>query len=320
VDAGAQLGYIAGFAAEAIGPQGTALLYEPDPRAADRLAKSLASAQGRPAPRAELRRAACSNAPGESAFQVAGTLGHSSVVSLGTPEGEGEARRVVVETVVLDDELEARGVERVRLLKIDVEGHEIPLLEGLERTLAAGRIDYAVVEKHSALLAGRGLAPRHLHAMFARHGFAGAHERPGVPITRASLEPGAEPGLENLFYARTGELLREAFPGLPADGAGDGFAPEELETLAGEAAALFVVFHPASRGDLGTARREAERLLAEKPGLHDVRGHLAFWHSLDGDKARAAEHCRVLIRDRPGDAGAQRLLDSLEAEARTSGA
>ncbi len=50
----------------------------------------------------------------------------------------GRSERIVVDT--LDDYCLRRGVERIDLLKLDVEGHELDVLEGGRSTLADGRV------------------------------------------------------------------------------------------------------------------------------------------------------------------------------------
>ena len=51
-----------------------------------------------------------------------------------------------VELSTVDAELEKHGLDRLDVLKIDVEGHEISVLEGADRALSAGRIDLILLE------------------------------------------------------------------------------------------------------------------------------------------------------------------------------
>jgi FkbM family methyltransferase len=67
-----------------------------------------------------------------------------------------DVRRFDVETLALDEVLDALGVRRVHLLKMDVEGAEADALEGLHRRLSAALVDRIVLELHPALLAAQG--------------------------------------------------------------------------------------------------------------------------------------------------------------------
>ena len=51
-----------------------------------------------------------------------------------------------VELSTVDAELEKHGLERLAVLKVDVEGHEIAVLEGADRALNEGRIDLILLE------------------------------------------------------------------------------------------------------------------------------------------------------------------------------
>jgi len=53
---------------------------------------------------------------------------------------------VEVEVLTLDAHLESWGVPRVHLLKIDTEGHDVEVLQGATKALAAGRIDLVQFE------------------------------------------------------------------------------------------------------------------------------------------------------------------------------
>jgi FkbM family methyltransferase len=51
-----------------------------------------------------------------------------------------------VDIVTLDDFLAARNLDRVHLLKVDTEGHELKVLHGFRRSLAAGLVDVVHLE------------------------------------------------------------------------------------------------------------------------------------------------------------------------------
>ena len=51
-----------------------------------------------------------------------------------------------VELSTVDAEMKNHGLERIDVLKIDVEGHEMSVLEGADQTLSDGRVDVILVE------------------------------------------------------------------------------------------------------------------------------------------------------------------------------
>jgi FkbM family methyltransferase len=53
---------------------------------------------------------------------------------------------IEVELSTVDAEMEKHGLDRLHVLKVDVEGHEISVLEGADRALSEGRIDLILLE------------------------------------------------------------------------------------------------------------------------------------------------------------------------------
>ncbi len=67
---------------------------------------------------------------------------HASLYSDVIPELHGSTpKSTVVPAVSLDYFLQTNGIERVNLLKIDTEGHELKVLQGAKKYLEAGKID-----------------------------------------------------------------------------------------------------------------------------------------------------------------------------------
>jgi FkbM family methyltransferase len=62
------------------------------------------------------------------------------------PGHDGSAAAQVVAITTVDEYCAARGIDRIRLLKIDTEGHEMAVLKGAERMLSTGRVDALQIE------------------------------------------------------------------------------------------------------------------------------------------------------------------------------
>jgi FkbM family methyltransferase len=123
VDGGANIGQMLVFFARMV-PGGRVLAFEPGSHAGAWIRECLARNPGMPV---ELVPCALGSAPGEAA-----------------PAAPGAAQQVRV--VRLADVLEERGITRVDLWKLDVEGQEVPALQGAESWLKRKAIRALYVE------------------------------------------------------------------------------------------------------------------------------------------------------------------------------
>jgi hypothetical protein len=73
----------------------------------------------------------------------------------------GDAGRTTLDITArpLDEVLDAEGIQRVDLLKMDIEGAEAGALRGLGGRLARGAVDRIILELHPAHLVKQGIAP-----------------------------------------------------------------------------------------------------------------------------------------------------------------
>ena len=152
VDVGANVGFYTLHMAKRVGARGRVFAFEPDPRNASRLRRNIALNAFDAV--VEVAETAVSERDGRGTLHRSDDA-HSGWGSL-APHRE-ETTSMEVPTTTLDSFLDARGIDRVDLLKADVEGSEVELLRGAARSLAASRIRHLFIEFNGVRLAERGL-------------------------------------------------------------------------------------------------------------------------------------------------------------------
>lgn len=146
VDVGANWGYFTLLGAHRVGASGRVVALEPDPRLFALLAENVAGnglAQVAALPVAAAERDASLTLAGHS--EDGGNWGVSSVVA------PGDGPSFQVRGRPLDGVLDEQGIERVELLKMDIEGAEDAALRGMTDGLARGRYRRVLVELHPGL-------------------------------------------------------------------------------------------------------------------------------------------------------------------------
>lgn len=81
---------------------------------------------------------------------------------------------VDVDAVTLDAYCAARGVERIDVMKVDVQGHEPEVLRGARSLLRSGAIRWLIVEFEAPILESRGLSRLDMLKMLAAYGMTPA--------------------------------------------------------------------------------------------------------------------------------------------------
>ena len=152
VDVGAHIGFIVSLAAKAVGSTGHIVAFEPFP---DTLAKLQQAVQDSGRINIEIRPEAISAAAGTAEILTPlDHLAHQTCrASLVPVSGLGAG--ICIPTVSLD-EVFGDDERRIRLLKIDVEGHERSVLRGAQQLLSGRRCDAVLMELNPGTLAGAG--------------------------------------------------------------------------------------------------------------------------------------------------------------------
>lgn len=166
VDAGAHIGVYTLLFSRWVGPGGRVEAFEPSPGSADRLADHIAS---NGCANVQLHRTALGEREGMRPLNIAADAG---MTSFGPPVGGSRVERVVTVPVTTLDHVAAREeINGIDLLKLDVEGSEIPVLRGAERLLREHRIRAMVVEYNGEAQRGHGFAPQDLAETIRSAGF-----------------------------------------------------------------------------------------------------------------------------------------------------
>ncbi len=193
LDVGAQIGLYTLTFSKSVGKNGRVISFEPDPRSRERLTANLALNEF--ACNVTLLPLALSDRPGEATFYRSSNLGHNSMQS-GTAL-ETRIDEIRIQTTTVDEFCRQESIERIRLAKIDVEGHESAVLSGARETLARGAIDFIMMEyvaERAAELSTEGFGDARLLAAGYRRIL------PDLPLERW-------PKVANLVYAAPGVTL-----------------------------------------------------------------------------------------------------------------
>ncbi len=185
VDVGANAGYFTLLASKCVGSEGHVVSFEPLPSVRELLISNL---QLNRLSNCEIFDLALSNRAEESEF-FAGPVSHYGVSSLRCIDDSSGSIRV--RTARMDGIL--RGDRKIDLVKIDVEGAECHVLEGMKQILQQNRPDI-VLEVSPKYLEGMGKSTSDLDLILRSNGYkCYAIEHTGLrPLQSLSLYPAAQ--------------------------------------------------------------------------------------------------------------------------------
>ena len=128
IDVGANIGYFTLLASRWVGPSGRVYAFEPVSVTYARLRRNLAL---NPTDNVTAVNEGASSSPGTAAIALEDDAGHSHLLA-----GEAKAnRQETITLTTVDAFVASRGLTRVDVLKIDVEGADFEVLRGAEATL-----------------------------------------------------------------------------------------------------------------------------------------------------------------------------------------
>lgn len=162
VDVGANIGYFSIVAARAAGPTGHVLAFEPVPRVRQSLQANL---RLNDLPNVSVHSEALSAASGEATFY----LGPQLDTGLGSLRALADGEEIRIRQVRFDDLWD--GSRRVALVKIDVEGAELLVLEGMAECLARDRPEI-LLEVTDQYLRGLGSSAEALFTFLTSRGYS----------------------------------------------------------------------------------------------------------------------------------------------------
>lgn len=175
LDVGAQIGMFTAIASQLIGPDGRLLAFEPD----EKNHRDLQSTRSRNRlDNVTIVNAGLSDAVGEATFhRPDGAWGSFMDGGAG---GDGASitrdffknstiKTFTIQTQTIDHVVEERGLERLDLIKIDVDGPEVTILRGASRTLAT--LKPAVMVEASRFYKEHGTSVDELFGILKEHGY-----------------------------------------------------------------------------------------------------------------------------------------------------
>lgn len=166
IDVGAHVGYYSLLAARHAGPEGRVYAFEAEPSNFDLLTRNIELNEYQ---NVVASNCAISNRVGSSTLFLTGLdTGRHSIYKHDLPQ----SGTVEVNTTTLDAFMEPMGWPRIDLLKVDVEGAEIDVLEGMDQLLRMSESLNLIMELNPVLLQGAGASTAVLLERLAASGFS----------------------------------------------------------------------------------------------------------------------------------------------------
>jgi len=172
-DVGANVGYFTLVAATALAHRGQIIAFEPGQNAYQRLTENVSL---NPYRNIQTFPVAVSDREGEAVLHVAGDIADSSASLYAA--GQTQVRAEVCRTVSLDHFLREEGLRPPDLIKLDVEGAELAVLQGA-RGLITESPPLLLVEMEEKNLRAAGASREAIRGFLSPYGYRAAHLKKG---------------------------------------------------------------------------------------------------------------------------------------------
>jgi FkbM family methyltransferase len=172
-DVGANVGYFTLVAATALANRGQIVAFEPGENAYARLMENISL---NPYGNIKTFQVAVSDREGEAVLHVSGDIADSSASLY--PAGQAQAQEEVCRTVSLDHFRREENLSPPDLIKLDVEGAELAVLQGA-RELISATSPLLLVEMEEKNLRAAGASREAIRQFLAGYGYRAAHLRKG---------------------------------------------------------------------------------------------------------------------------------------------
>ena len=168
IDVGANVGYHTIVSGLLVGPTGSVHSFEPVPKIFAALETNVALNN---LPHVYLNQAAVYSTDGDLEIYLPGegNSGLGSMVRRPHPYHSGSA--LLTSAVSLDSYVLTMGIERIRVIKLDIEGAEIFAMRGMESILSSSNAPDLICEADTELLSGAGHSSEDLVQFMERFGY-----------------------------------------------------------------------------------------------------------------------------------------------------
>lgn len=146
VDVGANVGYISLYLAKRVGSGGRVIAFEPNPYAFSLLERNK---RINGFDHLHIHQAGLGPSDMDTAFHcgLPGMEVYSSLADIGHPDADMKRFEIIdVHLFRADDWMKAAGIHHIHVLKLDVEGAELGVLQGFSSMLAERRVDWILIE------------------------------------------------------------------------------------------------------------------------------------------------------------------------------
>jgi FkbM family methyltransferase len=172
-DIGANVGYFTLMAATALANRGQIIAFEPGKNAYERLTENISLNLYR---NIKTFPVAVTDREGEAVLHLTGDIADSSASLY--PAGQAQAGQEVCRTVALDHFLREENLSPPNLIKLDVEGAELAVLQGA-RKLIAQAAPLLLMEMEEKNLQAAGASKTAIQDFLSPYGYRAAHLRKG---------------------------------------------------------------------------------------------------------------------------------------------